>query len=59
MNAESTPEPVVAFCPYCGGALGSFFGTRTVTGARVCDRCQECFEVHNVKEYEAEELDAS
>jgi hypothetical protein len=37
--------PVIAFCPYCGQALGSFFGTRTADGARICDRCGECFRV--------------
>jgi hypothetical protein len=43
-------EPVVAFCPYCGQPLGSFFGTRLADGARLCDRCGESFAVIRVEE---------
>jgi hypothetical protein len=46
--------PVVAFCPYCGEPLGSFFGTRLAGGERVCDRCGECFQVVRVDQYETE-----
>jgi hypothetical protein len=49
MSDESEQPPtLVAFCPYCGEPLGSFFGSRLVDGARVCDRCGECFRVIRV-----------
>jgi hypothetical protein len=48
-------EPVaVAFCPFCGEPLGSFFGTRLADGERVCDRCGECFRVIRVDHDESE-----
>ena len=54
----SEPPPdvasVVAFCPFCGEPLGSFFGTRLADGERVCDRCGECFRVVRVDQYESE-----
>jgi hypothetical protein len=46
------PQPVVAFCPYCGQPLGSFFGTRLADGGSACDRCGECFRVVRVAEEE-------
>ncbi len=52
-TSDTEPGPAVAFCPFCGDALGSFFGNRTVTGARTCDRCQECFRVERVNDDEA------
>jgi hypothetical protein len=48
MTSDRDTGAVAAFCPYCGGALGSFFGTRTADGDRVCERCGECFRVTRV-----------
>jgi hypothetical protein len=48
------PEPppaVVAFCPYCGEPLGSFFGSRLADDTRCCDRCGECFRITRVNDY--------
>jgi hypothetical protein len=49
VTSHSDTAAVAAFCPYCGNPLGSFFGTRTAEGARLCDRCGECFEVIRVE----------
>jgi hypothetical protein len=48
MNPTDPPQPV-AFCPYCGQALGWFFGARVDGDAVVCDRCGECFRVTRVE----------
>lgn len=36
--------PAVTHCPFCGQALGSFFGNHLVDG-HWCERCQEAFAV--------------
>ncbi len=48
MSDAPEQPPAVAFCPYCGQPLGSFFGTRLADGARVCERCGECFRISHV-----------
>jgi uncharacterized protein YbaR (Trm112 family) len=48
MSEARDAPPVVAFCPYCGDPLGSFFGTRLADGERVCERCGECFRIIHV-----------
>jgi hypothetical protein len=55
MSESGAREPVVRFCPYCGNALGSFFGHRMADGTCWCERCQESFRVSSVKEDEESE----
>lgn len=54
MSEPGQQPPVVAFCPYCGQPLGSFFGTRLADGARICERCGECFRISHVGTDESE-----
>ena len=44
MNSPPDPLPAVTHCPFCGQALGSFFGNHLVDG-HWCERCQEAFAV--------------
>jgi len=39
VTQPQTPTLVVQCCPFCGDAVGSYFGDRAIDGTRWCESC--------------------